>query len=91
MPKYIDADRLKHYVLNSDALLMPQTERAKVARLLDAAPAADVAEVEQGRAAFPDPASASGPQRLREIPMACARYGGVCYGRMLVPQENKGA
>ena len=45
MAKYIDADWLKHYVLNSDALLMPQTERAKFARLLDAAPAADVVKV----------------------------------------------
>ena len=42
MAKYIDADWLKHYVLNSDALLMPQTERAKFARLLDAAPGLDV-------------------------------------------------
>ena len=46
MAKYIDADWLMHYVLNSDALLMPQTERAKFARLLDAAPKnEDVIEV----------------------------------------------
>lgn len=42
MTKYINADWLKYYVLNSDALLMPQTERAKFARLLDAAPGLDV-------------------------------------------------
>ena len=42
MTKYIDADWLKYYVLNSDALLMPQTERAKFARLLDAAPGVNV-------------------------------------------------
>ena len=42
MTKYIGADWLKYYVLNSDALLMPQTERAKFARLLDAAPGVNV-------------------------------------------------
>ena len=42
MTKYIDANWLKYYVLNSDALLMPQTERAKFARLLDAAPGVNV-------------------------------------------------
>lgn len=42
MAKYIDADWLKYYVLNSGALLMTQTERAKFARLLDAAPGLNV-------------------------------------------------
>ena len=44
MAKYIDAGWLKHYVLNSDALLMPQTERAKFAKLLDAAPGVEMVE-----------------------------------------------
>ena len=44
MAKYIDADWLMHYVLNSDALLMSQTERAKFARLLDAAPKVEIVE-----------------------------------------------
>lgn len=44
MSKYINADRLKDYVLNSDELLLPQTERAKFAKLLDTAPGVEVVE-----------------------------------------------